>query len=173
MVEARSLSRTAGIARARAELTSLGISARTTALADELGRDAIRARAYARSYASRWLKATEGQATRDAARAASGATVGSVQRTATTESADAFGTGRAKYIRVVPDVQLLKVWDAELDKQTCPVCSGADGTIVGTREAFPAGEPGSIHPYCRCSFTILSFAEVRDGSSLIEAVTKQ
>jgi hypothetical protein len=45
---------------------------------------------------------------------------------------------------------IVKEWSAELDRRTCPVCEGADGTIRPLGMSFPAGEPGAVHPRCRC-----------------------
>lgn len=47
-------------------------------------------------------------------------------------------------------VELVKLWDAVLDRHTCGVCSDADGTIVGLHDEFPQGSPGAVHGRCRC-----------------------
>lgn len=44
-----------------------------------------------------------------------------------------------------------EVWSATLDRGTCPVCWGLDGTMVPIGKEFPGGErPGDVHPSCRC-----------------------
>lgn len=114
---------------------------------------------------SRWLR----NATVGGVDAATAATQGSLRRIAVTESAEAYGSGRAKVLRAQPRIiRLLRVWDATLDKRTCPICRGADGTIVGARESFPDGEPGAVHPWCRCTYTLLTETETNNGR-LIEA----
>lgn len=111
-------------------------------------------------YAKRWLANAAGETTRAAATAANAATQGSLRRIAVTESAEAFNTGRAKLIRVVRRRELWRVWDATLDRRTCSICEGADGTIVGADENFPDGEPGAVHPWCRCSWTLVTAEEI-------------
>jgi SPP1 gp7 family putative phage head morphogenesis protein len=86
--------------------------------------------------------------------------------TAATESAEAFNDSR---IRSLDDIgrrdpwatlELFKVWDSELDKQTCPVCERAHGTIVRIDEDFPDGTPGGVHPRCRCTSHVLTRDEL-------------
>lgn len=117
--------------------------------------DAWRAGRFADRLASEWYRLTDSGDTAKAAKLLTNR----VELAAATESANAFNDGRAKYIRVATDVELLKVWDATLDKRTCPTCSSADGTIVFARERFPLGEPGSVHPRCRCTWQVLGSSE--------------
>lgn len=43
------------------------------------------------------------------------------------------------------------VWDARMDKITCPRCRDLDGTIRPIGIAFPGGAvPGKVHTSCRC-----------------------
>lgn len=43
------------------------------------------------------------------------------------------------------------LWDARMDKATCPRCRDLDGTIRPIGIAFPSGAiPGKPHPSCRC-----------------------
>ena len=58
---------------------------------------------------------------------------------------------------------LYKAWDAVNDKRTCPVCERNHGTIVRVDESFPEGEPGGVHPNCRCNTAILTAAEAGFG----------
>lgn len=171
----RSFSRLAGVTRLEAEARGLGLTLtnRSAALLEEAGRDIKRAASVARRYADRWAlkaggianRAKAASSIRSAALAANVATDGSLKRIGATESSEAFNTGRAKYIRIATTA-LLRVWDATNDRRTCPTCSSADGTIVGVREPFPTGEPGAVHPFCRCSWTLLTAAEA-DSETLI------
>lgn len=43
-----------------------------------------------------------------------------------------------------------RLWDASLDKRTCPICDRAHGSMVKVGERFRAGSPGAVHPSCRC-----------------------
>jgi hypothetical protein len=115
------------------------------------------------SYSERWYRNVV-NATPAEAKAA---TQGSLARIATTETSESFNTGRAKYLDKQPALGLLRVWDATLDKRGCPICAGADGTIVGANEPFPWGEPGAVHPMCRCCWTLLRSTET-GGETLIE-----
>jgi hypothetical protein len=62
-----------------------------------------------------------------------------------------------------PREQWWKVWDASLDKRTCPKCESAHGKSVRVGEDFPEGEPGGIHPRCRCEPTFLPASWVDFG----------
>jgi hypothetical protein len=115
------------------------------------------------SYSERWYRNVV-NATPTEAKAA---TQGSLDRIVATETSESFNTGRAKYLDARPALGLLRVWDATLDKRGCPICAGADGTIVGANEPFPWGEPGSVHIQCRCVWTLLRSTEAGDGT-LIE-----
>lgn len=165
---ARQLSRIAGISRLESEAAALGFSLadRSSRLVADATHDLVRARRAARSYASRWLGKARGDTGAGDAGAAGAATRGSVERIAATESAEAFNGGRAKRLRTVEVRSLMRVWDASLDKRTCPICFSTDGTIVSAREPFPVGEPGAIHPFCRCSFTLITATEAESVLTL-------
>ena len=166
--EVRALSRASGVARLRSEASSLGRSIVTDGswLPTEVVRDINRADLYSKSYAEQWLKKANAaeETVAKAAKAASAESIGSLKRTAVTESSEAFSSGRAKYLRSSSSLGLLRVWDATLDKRGCPICAEADGTIVGAREPFPFGEPGSVHPACRCSWTLLTSSQDDRGT---------
>lgn len=50
----------------------------------------------------------------------------------------------------------LKIWLAEHDQKTCARCWGLNGTVQLIGIMWPDGEPGWIHPRCRC-LSALSF----------------
>jgi hypothetical protein len=150
----RNGSRSRGIVRLTEEVESLGMSANLKPSTSALIRDWTRASEVGRSYASRWLRKAE---TLGKPLLASKATQGSLERIGITESSHAFTTGRTEALQradVVGEINAVRIWDASLDKRTCPTCSAANGTIVGANESFPLGEPGSVHAGCRCSFTL-------------------
>lgn len=134
----------------------------------EVARDIQRAAVYAKGYAARWVGKAEGETVAKAAAAASSSTIGSAKRIGITESSEAFNSGRAKALQS-PALRssLLRVWDAALDKRTCPLCSAADGTIVGIKESFPLGEPGGVHAHCRCTSQILTFEESANAGLIL------
>lgn len=157
IVLARQNSRSIGVARFEAEAASAGVTIRARALlnADDFERDWRRGARLGKSYADRWLdKAVQLE---DAA-AASEATVGSLERIAVSESSEAFSSARSWAAAESSTVtELLKAWDAMMD--ACPLCWDEDGTIVGVAESFPNGEPGSLHPRCLCSWSLLTMSE--------------
>jgi SPP1 gp7 family putative phage head morphogenesis protein len=171
IAEARVLSRGAGIKSLIREVESVGGGFESVLSAPGAGlpRDIRRARLFSQSYAKRWLEKANGKTVARAAQAANVETASALKRTAVTESAEALNRGRTEAAWEVkgPALTLLKVWDSQLDKRTCPTCSRADGTIVGIKENFPHGEPGAVHPWCRCTWTVLTFEE-RRHSGLIE-----
>jgi hypothetical protein len=114
-------------------------------------REAYRAASAAQSYARRFWRAAEQT---DVTKALD-ATKGSLRRTAVTESSDAFNSARKQAVQHVQR-RLMRVWDALLD--ACPVCAAEDGKIVGVNEKFSIGEPGSVHPFCRCNWTLVTLA---------------
>lgn len=74
-----------------------------------------------------------------------------IRRIAATETHAAFGEARTKAARQIATVHTLyRVWDATMDKRTCPVCAAAHGLAIPRGERFPQGTPGSVHPFCRC-----------------------
>jgi len=164
VIAARQNARAIGVARLVAESNSVGffLLPDYAALAGEAVRDWARASRVAKSFATRYRAAVAA----DSATAVK-KTAGAIQRIAATESSEAFSAGRAKALGLAPKTQLLRAWDAALDRRTCPTCSAADGTIVGVNEPFPSGEPGAVHPYCRCSWTLLTF----DESGLIAPIS--
>lgn len=141
----------------------------------DVGAEVARATQIAANHARDWLaaatKAEAAGAGSAAPKVATEVMRPRVVTTAATETADAYNTGRAKYLRQrsVHRVELYRIWDATLDKRTCPTCSAADGTIVGLREPFPLGRPGGVHPRCRCTESLLRGDEV-DGELLIQPV---
>lgn len=154
--DARKRSALAGISRLRAEAAGLGfdLAQRANTLGHLAARDARRAREAAHSYARRFFRIAESSDVPNALNA----TKGSLRRTAVTESSDAYNTGRRQAAQQVGR-SLARVWDALLD--ACPVCAAEDGKIVSVNERFSIGEPGSVHPFCRCSWTLVTLEETR------------
>lgn len=57
---------------------------------------------------------------------------------------------RQKEANIVPFVGT--VWDARMDKATCPRCRDLDGAIRPIGISFPNGAiPGKVHTSCRCN----------------------
>ncbi len=169
IAESRIISRASGIEALTQEVAGLGVTTEDMAAVAraQVARDIRRANAFAKNYAAQWAKKATGDTVAEAAKAADAGTLGSLNRTAVTESAEAFNHGRSVAAETIPDtrVTLLKVWDALLD--ACPICLLADGTIVGIKENFPQGTPGAVHPWCRCTWQALTFTEQGDDG-LIE-----
>ncbi len=89
-----------------------------------------------------------------------------VKSTATTETFSAASAERdaAAQSTKLYQLEVLRVWDARLDKMTCFTCFNLDGTIVGLNEQFPGGYyPGSVHVRCRCWYSVIRGVE-RDGA---------
>ncbi len=168
ILDGRGLAVVAGVSRLRSEFASLGLPLGDTTLkpVDAIS-DMRRAKAVAHRHARRvsTLARSEGIGLARASDLSSG----SLRRIGVTESADAFSKSRLRVVRAqVPATTLFRVWDAALDKRTCSICERQDGLIVGANESFPAGEPGSVHPLCRCNWTLLRGDEV-DRDMIIEA----
>lgn len=152
ITQVRRITRAGGVERLGAEFASVGVPlAVARSEARQLIRDSWRADSAASSYARQWLAKTGDATHREAAAATSYA----LERTAITEASDAYNSGRLAYLDEVVGVDLLRVWDSAFDKNTCDLCSSADGTTVGINESFPLGEPGSVHPRCMCSWHIV------------------
>ena len=136
IVVARQHSREVGVRRLVEEAEALGVDTSGQIALPEFVRDYRRAERIARKYQRSELT--------DAAK----------ERIAVTESSEAFSSGRSAFARGFHHPSLIKVWNAERD--ACPVCYSADGYMVGIHENFPLGEPGSVHPFCRCYWDLLS-----------------
>lgn len=80
---------------------------------------------------------------------------------AVTETATAFNVERSQALKQFAREQpvlaetLVKVWDSALEKNTCDVCERAHGTWVYLDQDFPLGEPGDVHPRCRCTEQVI------------------
>ena len=124
--------------------------------------DVNRALRLADRYTDAWL------AKRVAARDNSEATrllSGCLDTIAITENAQAFTEEREAGATVVQatlieeratyGILLWKLWDAALDRRTCPLCWRRDGTLRPVGISFPDGEPAHVHPRCRCYAVLL------------------
>lgn len=115
----------------------------------------------ANRYAAYWLlKAEESSEDSESARAteASSVTDSRLETIAVTESAIAYNIGK-QLVYPTDNSVLYRVWDSTFDQNTCQVCSSADGDTVLINEKFPRGEPGEVHPNCRCTYFILTEVE--------------
>lgn len=78
-----------------------------------------------------------------------------IELIAITENAQAFNEQRRNAVldfAAKRDVRLVEIWDATLDKRTCEVCMGLDGSESIDGEGFDGGQvPGAVHPMCRCT----------------------
>lgn len=138
----RATSRAAGIARLHSELDALSRAPMARAMHSEELRDIVRAHSAARGVERRWSTAVATGTNPDAAIAPA------LRRIAVSESAEAFNAGRSIYLGA--DTAFVRVWDAQID--ACPRCWTLEGTTVPAGESFPMGEPGTIHPNCRCEW---------------------
>jgi hypothetical protein len=158
--DGRSLAAIAAASQARAEALALSIeSGSLTRRGLEATAEMLRASRIAGNFAKRWLKAAdaaESPTVGGAARLANAATENHVRLIGSTEGSTAYNTGRLSEARKrFPDQLVQRVWDADHCKLMCSRCGSADGTIVGLRESFPEGEPGSAHPRCHCTWQIV------------------
>ncbi len=162
---ARRAARAAVIERTRAELTRIGAH-EVAAELTESGRlseaiDRVRAERAGRYTAERWattVAKSEELSSGDVLpvyRKARQEANANLARVASTETSDAWQGERAALAAQTGGRGLWKVWDATLDKRTCPVCEHAHGTAVPVGESFPLGEPGRVHTSCRCDEIIL------------------
>jgi hypothetical protein len=144
--------------------------------------DAWRAHRAARGYAENWLGSAE-QAKRygsvaDAANAATATQQFRLDLGSTTETSAAVSAARGDAVAALLEEhpsakhQLFKVWDSRLEKNTCSVCSSAHGTLVPVADVFPAGEPGTVHPKCACTWHLVTAKEA-DFSKLPSGYNKE
>lgn len=97
-----------------------------------------------------------------------------LDRIAATETADAFNYERKRALRPIREVAggfvLAQWWDASGDRRTCPICESADGAIIPPGASFKWGDPGRVHPNCRCMVAILPVPIFYDyDTNLLEA----
>jgi hypothetical protein len=165
IAHARMFSRAAGLERLDREAARFGLTVMTPT--SEVIRDLQRGRKYADSLAANWLGKARGATgtIRQRAAVANAGTLPHLQTIGISESSEAFNSGRAKALSQVDVGDLLRVWDAQLDKRTCPVCSSADGSIVGATEPFSLGEPGAVHARCRCTWHVIGVSKAHRKAS--------
>jgi hypothetical protein len=68
------------------------------------------------------------------------------------ESSESWNDARTK---AAADVEvaggvLVKTWSSALERNTCGVCRTLDGRTILAESEWPYGEPGSVHPRCKC-----------------------
>jgi hypothetical protein len=124
--------------------------------------DDVAAHAAASSWSAAWATAATALVLADedpsrAPLAAARARAGSLERIAATETASAFNDERRRiytdFAKSSLAPELLKVWNAMLDRRTCAFCFGKDGQVRALRESF--GETPPVHPNCRCVVEIV------------------
>ncbi len=133
--------------------------------------DWVQAKRYAKNFATLWLSKALQVAKRGFNRAANFAHSESLYRLemiAATESSKAFNEGRTVVSDQV-EFDAYKRWDATMDTRTCAICADADGEIVSINEQFINGEPGSTHPNCRCTYSIISESEASAYSHIAQS----
>lgn len=155
MTSARSASRT----RIIAELSSYGINVTPTLPGASAALDMKRAGDLATGYVSDWVEIVDssGEDLRKAKRRASRKLRHRIVTIAITESDLTYNDERDKVAIHNADrlQEFVKAWDASMDKRTCSICEGMDGTWINTSESWPSGPPGSAHPRCRCYESIV------------------
>jgi hypothetical protein len=72
-----------------------------------------------------------------------------LRRTAATETARAFNDERER----LAGPGTFKIWNAVLDRATCPACWEKDGQIIPSELRFDRTPP--LHPHCRCIVEIV------------------
>jgi hypothetical protein len=139
----------------RAAIDELLGSGRATEALDTL-RAAKAAQAYGSAFNEKAARAlANGETERDAIKIAARKTGGLLDTLAIDNTKRALNDER-RIIVQSSRILLYKVWDATLDKMTCPVCELAHGDAVPVGEPFPAGIPGSVHGRCRCEETYMT-----------------
>lgn len=86
---------------------------------------------------------------------------------AATETSQAYSHERdqaARRISLERGVVLWKVWDAVLDRNTCPRCASMHGRAVPASEDFSGGRPGQVHPLCRCVEIVTTIDHINFGN---------
>ena len=152
-----------GYRRLQAELDLLepGAGALLVKPRPELLRESERAYLRARSYGRIWSRDVEQARERGVLnpyRWAHEQRAARLRVVARSEASEAFTDAQTRVARQAafehPELaaMFVKVWDATLDKRTCPICERAHGSWVRLDEDFPEGEPGSVHDNCHCSW---------------------
>ena len=85
---------------------------------------------------------------------------------ATTEVATAFQDEFAEQTDRMPQRTrdrswvpfVVKLWDSSLDKRRCRVCASGSLEVRPLGVSFSNGEPGRVHPRCRCVSVIVVLA---------------
>jgi SPP1 gp7 family putative phage head morphogenesis protein len=160
-LDRRVLERSIVLSRAEARAAGAAVAARQLRLerpakdATVTKLDEARAAAATTAYTERiQVEAREAETVRAAGTAARPA----INRVIVTETATAFNQGiveEGKAIAAEFDIELRKMWSAEGDARTCEFCAAMNGLTVDLDEDFPDGNPGEIHPNCRCTVALI------------------
>lgn len=138
-----------------------------TIVAPGAAEEIARASAAARGAAETWAghaadAAAEGATASEATAAARERSLWKVRQISVTETAESYSLEVDRIAGEVNRVHrvLWKIWDAVLDRRTCPVCGSAHGAAVPADQRFPQGEPGAVHPFCRCQTVLVTREQV-------------
>lgn len=166
VIGGRMQARTVASAAAKAQIEAAGIAV-AGELAPATAYEVARATAVASSAAELWATHRADAIAEGLDEAAAVAQAGKrsawkASQLATTEVAETWSheTNRVVTGAVRQGVALWKVWDSVLDRGTCLVCASAHGTAVPAGTPFPEGEPGAVHPCCRCQAVIVTREQV-------------
>lgn len=72
---------------------------------------------------------------------------------------DPFGTGSEDGLPYGWGEGMFHVWSAILDRKTCSVCFGLDGSMIPVGKPWPHGMTMPAHPRCRCVETTIFIPE--------------
>jgi hypothetical protein len=162
VLDIRRAARAQGAIRFAAEVAAAGMSLPIPNLDPPTDADRLAAERAARGYSDAILKqAQEWMTEHDAAQAdpVLQAEAAKLETIAATETSSAFSDERTRVEKFLAEENketswwpfLVKVWDATLDKRTCPVCRKMHHEKRGWGTDWPSGkEPGKVHPNCRC-----------------------
>lgn len=166
MIAGRASTRIVASRSAIAQIQAAGVQV-PPIVAEGTTAEIARATAAARGAAETWAghaadAAAEGATQAETIAAARDRSLWKVRQISITETAETYS---AEVNRIAGEVNrthpvIWKVWDSVLDRRTCPVCGSAHGTSVPADQRFPQGEPGAVHPFCRCQTVLLTREQV-------------
>lgn len=165
IIRLKAISRQAGYDQANRELKSIDRSFNPLprSLTSLLINDIRESKTCSDRFATLWQSHFDSgsDSFRESARAANANSLHRLTLIAVTESSKAYNEGRNAAVESYNgSVSLFKIWDSYLDKDICSHCHSSDGETMPISEKFSYGEPGFVHPNCRCTYSIWSEAEI-------------